>query len=75
MLRTDINISPGSVTPFGLLQDEKHEVKWFLDEDFFDDLSFIGVHLNQNTATVFLKVQDLMMIMEWAGVSYKIVKV
>ena len=70
-----LKLTPGSVTPFGLLQDEKHEVKWFLDEDFFDDSSLIGVHPNQNTATVFLKVQDLVMIMELAGVSYKIVKV
>ncbi len=54
-----MGLIPGSVTPFGILNDKERKVKVFLDKDFLDTPSIIGVHPNDNTATVWLKTEDL----------------
>lgn len=59
-----LGLLPGSVTPFGILNDKEHKVQFFLDKDFMDEPKLIGVHPNDNTATVWLKVQDLIEIIK-----------
>ena len=51
-----LGLTPGSVTPFGLLNDKERKVVFYIDENLNDK---IGVHPNDNSATVFLKVSDL----------------
>lgn len=58
-------LTPGSVTPLGLLNDEEHIVKFYLDSEFNGTL--IGVHPNDNTATVWLKSKDLIKIIKEHG--------
>ena len=65
-------VKPGSVSPFGALNDETREVKVFLDEDFFTDNGLIGVHPNDNTATVWLSAPDLKSLLEFHGTSVEI---
>ena len=62
-----LKLFPGAVTPFGLLNDSDLIVKFYLDKDFFDDSSIIGIHPNDNTATVWLKVNDLVDIIKEHG--------
>ena len=62
-----LKLFPGAVTPFGLLNDDNLVVKFYLDKDFFDKDSIIGVHPNDNTATVWLKVDDLVNIIKEHG--------
>ncbi len=62
-----LGLTAGSVTPFGILNDAKREVKVFLDEDFFKAPGLIGVHPNDNTATVWLKAKDLAGIIQEHG--------
>ena len=50
-----LGLIPGAVTPFGLLNDEERKVQFFLDRDFLEEPGFLGVHPNDNTATVWLK--------------------
>lgn len=52
-----LGLIPGSVTPLGLLNDESCSVKLYLDEEFSHAL--IGVHPNENTATLWLNCDDL----------------
>ena len=61
-----LGLNKGSVTPFGVLNDSTCKVTVVLDEDI---LSFeqIGVHPNENTATVLLKPQDLEAIIKKHG--------
>ena len=66
-LRNILKLFPGAVTPFGLLNDDNLVVKFYLDKDFFDKDSIIGVHPNDNTATVWLKVDDLVDIIKEHG--------
>ena len=65
-------VKPGSVSPFGALNDEACEVKVFLDADFFADSGLIGVHPNDNTATVWLSASDLKNLLESHGTSVEI---
>lgn len=62
-----MNLIPGSVSPFGLLNDKELKVKFYLDKDFLNDKKIIGIHPNDNTATVWLKVEDLVEIIKENG--------
>ena len=63
-LMTLLGLAAGSVTPLGVLNDEERKVTVFLDRDFFDEPGLIGVHPNDNTATVWLKAKDLVRLIE-----------
>ena len=58
-LMSIMGLIAGAVTPLGLLNDDEHKVKLFIDSEFLDGEGRIGVHPNDNTATVWLKAQDL----------------
>ncbi len=60
-----LRLTPGSVTPLGLLNDEKKTVEFYLDSDLRDGL--IACHPNDNTATIFLACRDLLSIIEEHG--------
>ena len=62
-----MGLIPGAVTPLGLLNDEAHRVRCFLDEAFLEGDGRIGVHPNDNTATIWLKTADLLRILEEHG--------
>ena len=60
-----LGLIKGSVTPFGLLNDQEKRVQFYLDEYFRDRT--ISAHPNDNTATVFLQADDLMELLEKNG--------
>lgn len=70
-----MNLIPGAVTPFGILNDKELKVQFYLDKDFMDDSQIIGVHPNDNTATVWLKVDDLINIIKKHGNSVNLIKI
>ena len=57
----------GAVTPLGVLNDETRSVQVFLDQDFLQEPGLVGVHPNENTATVWLKTEDLIRIIREHG--------
>ncbi len=67
-LKNIMNLIPGAVTPLGVLNDVDKRVHVWIDEEFVKSESMlIGVHPNDNTATVWMKVQDLIKIIEEHG--------
>ena len=59
-LHSMLGLKPGSVGPFGLLNGSAALcVPLFLDEDFMEPPALIGIHPNDNTATVGLRTADL----------------
>ena len=62
-----VGLSKGSVTPFGVLNDTEHKVQVLLDAFFADGK--IGVHPNDNTATVWLQTKDLFLLLQQYGVA------
>ena len=63
-----LNLKPGSVTPLGLLNDKEHKVEFFIDNELLEEPGIIGVHPNENTATVWLKTRDLITILKESNV-------
>ena len=53
---------PGSVTPLGPLYDKEKRVMVFIDKEFIESSNVIEVYPNENTATVWLKTEDLIRI-------------
>ncbi len=52
-----LGLIPGAVTPLGLLNDVAHRTELYLDASFEGGL--IGIHPNDNTATVWMQAADL----------------
>ena len=63
-LMSMLGLIPGAVTPLGLLQDETGQVELYLDAALSD---LVGVHPNDNTATVWIKARDLIRLLEAHG--------
>ena len=68
-----MKLIPGAVTPLGLLNDEEQKVTLFLDEDFNGGL--VGVHPNDNTATVWITAAELIRVIEEHGNKVNVVKI
>lgn len=73
-LMSILNLIPGSVTPLGLLNDKNLKVTFYLDKEFLENKKIIGVHPNENTATIYLKVEDLINIIKEHGNKVNIVE-
>lgn len=70
-----MGLIPGSVTPLGILNDTEIKVKVFLDEDFLNAPSIMGVHPNDNTATIWLKTDDLVSMIKEHGNEIEFIKI
>lgn len=68
-----LGLSPGAVTALGLLNDAERKVTLYLDAAFADGL--IGVHPNDNTATVWMKAADLVRLIEEHGNTVNVVQI
>ena len=66
-----LGLKKGHVTPFGILNDMSCKVQVIIDESILN-YPFVGVHPNDNTATLWLSPGDLQKIVETHGnnVSY-----
>lgn len=62
-----LKLTPGSVSPLGILNDEDKKVIFYLDNYFFTDNKIIGVHPNDNKATIWIKSDDLINIIKNHG--------
>lgn len=54
-----LDITPGSLSVLGLMNDKEHHVKLLIDEDVLNG-EYIGVHPCINTASLRIKTEDLM---------------
>jgi Ala-tRNA(Pro) deacylase len=68
-----LGVEPGSVSPFGLINDPEKHVHLFIDEKLseFDRLAF---HPNVNTATIVVSKSDFLKFLEYTGSSYEFIK-
>ncbi len=74
-LQAKLKLAPGAVTPLGLLNDDSCSVILYLDEDFQSGSQRIGVHPNDNTATVHLKTDDLIRLLEKHGTQVNLIPI
>ena len=72
-LKNYLGVEPGSVSPFGLINDTDHHVHLFIDAklDEFERLSF---HPNINTASLIIGKPDFLKFLIYQGNSYEFIK-
>ena len=73
-LMSIMGLIPGAVSPLGILNDTELKVRFYIDKDFMSDSHFIGIHPNDNTATVWLKIEELIDIIKEHGNEVNIVE-
>lgn len=66
LLLKHLGVTPGSVTPFALINDTENVVTVILDEKLFDH-PIIGVHPLKNDATTAIAPQDLQTFIQSCG--------
>jgi len=74
-LNVILKLIPGAVSPFGLLNDDQKKTVFCIDKDYIGGNQLIGIHPNDNTATVWLKVDDLLNIFRNNNIEIMIVDV
>lgn len=60
-----MGLTPGAVTPLGILNDVECRVHFYLDKSFIGGK--IGVHPNDNTATIWMRADELMDLIKKHG--------
>lgn len=60
-----MGLIPGAVTPLGILNDVERRVYFYLDKSFIGGK--IGVHPNDNTATIWMQADELMDLIKKHG--------
>lgn len=58
-LQTHLGLAKGAVSPFGLLNDTANHVEFYLDKKLREG-DTMGIHPNDNTATVFITFDNLL---------------
>jgi len=67
-----LGVKPGSVSPFGLLNDEDHHVHLFLDQQL-KKAEKISFHPNDNTASLVLSFFDFIKYLDASGNTYEFI--
>jgi len=72
-LKQYLGVDPGSVSPFGLINDSEKNVHVFIDEKLreFDRLA---LHPNVNTATLVISRTDLIKFLEFNGNTHEFIR-
>ena len=60
-----LQLTPGSVGPLGLCNDEAHRVELYLDEALKE--GHMNIHPNDNTATLWIRTRDVAQLLEKLG--------
>ena len=64
---------PGSVSPFGLINDVDNHVHLFMDKNLLDEKA-LSFHPNDNRATVVIEADEFMRYLESVGNSYEFIE-
>lgn len=73
-LQKYLGVTHGAVSPLGVLNDSTDSVIVILDKELLS-WSEIGVHPNDNTATVWISPDNLLKLLELSGNQYKIIEI
>jgi Ala-tRNA(Pro) deacylase len=71
-LEEKLKLTPGSVSLFGILNDEKREVELYMDEDVYN-APIVSFHPNRNTATLELSHEMLIKFLKTIDRTVKII--
>ena len=70
-LAEKLHLPAGTVSPFGLLNNEEKDILVYFDQDIVSE-EIMTFHPNTNEKTIFIKTQDLFRFLESIGFNYEI---
>ena len=70
-LAEKMQLPAGTVSPFGLLNNEEKDILVYFDQDIVSE-EIMTFHPNTNEKTIFIKTQDLFRFLESIGFNYEI---
>ncbi len=70
-LAEKMQLPAGTVSPFGLLNNEEKDIRVYFDQDILSE-EIMTFHPNTNEKTIFIKTQDLFRFLESIGFNYEI---
>jgi Ala-tRNA(Pro) deacylase len=68
-----LGLEPGSVSPFGLINDRDHHVHLFIDEKL-NESERLSFHPNVNTASLVVNKSDFLKFLNYLGNRYEFIK-
>lgn len=71
-LKQLLGVTPGSVSPFGIINDQDRKVTVLIDEDL-PRCRKVCFHPNINTSTLVIDYRDFEKFLQWAGNEYKFI--
>ena len=66
-LMKHLGLKPGAVSPFGIINDDDHDVNLVFDSDLKNVDGLVGFHPNDCTAFVWLKFSELLRFIKYYG--------
>ncbi len=72
-LKKYLGLEPGSVSPFGLINDKEKHVHIFID-DKLDEFTRLTFHPNINTASLVVSKSDFLRFLEHSGNSFEFIR-
>jgi Ala-tRNA(Pro) deacylase len=72
-LKKYLGVEPGSVSPFGLINDDENHVHLFIDEKL-NESDRLAFHPNINSATIVVSKSDFLKFLKYTGNSYEFIK-
>jgi len=70
-LAEKMNLPAGTVSPFGLLNNEEKDIHVYFDQDIVSE-EIMSFHPNTNEKTIFIKSKDLFRFLKSIGFTYEI---
>ena len=68
-----LGLKAGSVSPFGLINDNENHVHLFIDKNL-KEVNKISFHPNDNTSTLVISIEDFHKFLEWSGNSFEFIE-
>jgi len=68
-----LGLEGGSVSLFGLINDDEDHVYLFIDEKLLEE-ERVSFHPNRNTASLVISLADMKKFLEWSGNQYEFIK-
>ncbi len=72
-LKKYLGLEPGSVSPFGLINDRENHVHLFIDEKL-NEADRLAFHPNLNTASLVISKSDLLKFLNYTGNTYEFIR-
>jgi len=72
-LKKYLGVEPGSVSPFGLINDNENHVHLFIDEELKES-ERLAFHPNVNTASLVISKTDFLKFLEHTGNTYEFIR-